>query len=109
MIPQSTEAVAEPIAGGKGGYRVTLEDGRTCTTGGQSREGAIEAARGYFENVDHPRPTPAVRKALALAEQRGEDVCGRCGGYGGSKHWPGFTCHECNGRRTVPKTSSERN
>lgn len=49
----------------------------------------------------NPKPSPARLEAAELAEQRGEAVCEHCGGAGGWRGWPGFTCHECNGRRTV--------
>lgn len=29
--------------------------------------------------------------------------CDRCGGAGGSKSWPGFTCYDCDGRCAVPR------
>lgn len=28
--------------------------------------------------------------------------CDRCGGAGGAKQWPGFTCYDCEGRGAVP-------
>lgn len=28
--------------------------------------------------------------------------CIRCGGVGGSPHWPGFTCYRCGGAKTEP-------
>lgn len=39
---------------------------------------------------------------VAEVEARGEKVCDRCGGQGGANHWPGFTCYECGGRKTLP-------
>jgi hypothetical protein len=33
---------------------------------------------------------------------KGEHRCERCGGQGGSKAWPGFTCYDCGGRGSMP-------
>lgn len=30
------------------------------------------------------------------------EACRRCGGQGGSRHWPGFTCYECGGGGRMP-------
>ena len=30
--------------------------------------------------------------------------CGRCGGRGGSDHWPGYKCFRCNGRGALTET-----
>lgn len=34
----------------------------------------------------------------AAWEAEGKRECGRCGGNGGSRHWPGYTCYGCEGR-----------
>jgi hypothetical protein len=52
-----------------------------------------------------PAAAERNRRALEvqnLADARGEKVCGRCGGAGGSSHWPGYTCYDCGGRGTMP-------
>jgi hypothetical protein len=33
--------------------------------------------------------------------------CIRCGGAGGSTHWPGYTCYRCNGEGKDPKLTIE--
>ena len=49
----------------------------------------------------------AARNAAARAEQdatwaaHGLERCGRCGGAGGSSHWPGYTCYDCGGDGAV--------
>lgn len=49
----------------------------------------------------NPKPSPERIEAMRLADERGEDVCERCGGRGGWHGWPGYTCFECDGRGTV--------
>lgn len=46
--------------------------------------------------------TKAAREAARLAryskiEGMGLEVCTRCDGNGGFKHWPDFTCYQCGG------------
>lgn len=46
--------------------------------------------------------TEAAREAARLAryskiEGMGLEVCTRCDGNGGYKHWPDFTCYQCGG------------
>ena len=38
----------------------------------------------------------------AAWQARGLVRCKRCGGAGGSSHWPGFTCYECGGHGATP-------
>lgn len=80
-------------------WDVTHSDGRKVTMGGSDAARALELAREYFDTA----PSPAFARAAALAEQRGEDVCARCGGAGGASQWPGWTCFDCSGRGTVAK------
>lgn len=35
-------------------------------------------------------------------------ICPRCGGAGGSAHWPGYTCFECGGNGVDPKFDWEK-
>ena len=49
----------------------------------------------------HPAPSPERIAAEQLATERGETVCDHCGGLGGWRGWPGFTCHKCDGHKTV--------
>lgn len=43
----------------------------------------------------------AARDAAWTA--RGLVRCDRCGGAGGAKHWPGFTCYDCDGIGATPR------
>jgi hypothetical protein len=52
--------------------------------------------RGY---VGHERERAEFAR---FAQTRDGCLCGRCGGYGGSDSWPGFTCFDCGGRGYVP-------
>jgi len=44
----------------------------------------------------------AVAECHRVAEANDGTVCERCGGAGGSKSWPGFTCYGCDGLGWVP-------
>lgn len=50
------------------------------------------------------RMIPAGLLPDANGEFRWEEMepCHRCGGAGGSRHWPGFTCFECGGACRLP-------
>lgn len=38
---------------------------------------------------------------VAAVEASDREICDRCGGAGGHRGWPGYTCFECGGRGTV--------
>lgn len=51
------------------------------------------------------REARRARQAEMAANDQAE--CSRCGGQGGSKSWPGFTCFRCDGSGVDPKPLSE--
>jgi len=61
----------------------------------------LENHRTKKSRIDKERETE--RRKEAAWEQQGLERCSRCGGMGGSSHWPGFTCFDCGGSGAVPK------
>lgn len=47
-------------------------------------------------------PETAVVERLVRYLKSSETPCTRCGGAGGWKHWPGYTCYRCNGTGVDP-------
>lgn len=44
----------------------------------------------------------AADLAKGTATYNYQELCHRCGGAGGFRHWPGFTCFDCGGLRYEP-------
>jgi len=95
LIVNGTEVEVEMFENGQGAY--ARVGGQQFSMGGSDPERIAE----FAWRAANPKPSPERVEAMRLAEKRGEKVCERCGGHGGWRGWPGFTCHECNGRRTI--------
>lgn len=93
-LVNGTEVIVTPYS--PSGAYVQIGD-RRLSMGGNDPE---QIARTAWQAVN-PKPTPERIEAMRLAEQRGEEICNRCGGHGGWSGWPGYTCFECHGRRTI--------
>lgn len=65
----------------------------------------MERQKAYWKGPDlRERMIPGHLVADANGEFHwtAMEACHRCGGAGGSRHWPGFTCYECGGACRMP-------
>ena len=81
-----------------------------CPTAARWQEASDrkDAERRATQVAPEPTAEEIARRAqyaarAAVWEAEGKRECGRCGGNGGSHHWPGYTCYGCEGRGyTIP-------
>lgn len=78
-----------------------------CPTAARWQEASDRKDADLLRRAAQIIPEPAAEEITRRAhyaerraawEAEGKRECGRCGGNGGSHHWPGYVCYACEGR-----------